>query len=168
MWNEMCDVIWTCTTNVIDPFMYLLVLVCSPEKLIFSPGCWKLNEDKVWQDNGWLFIVNQTLSVQVQMLAVCILFLSFFPSLPLSFLLPLSLSLKQVCHCSIHWAFHIHSIFQLYYCVSWLTRWLTAVLYLFIYADIRLFQGMFSLVWEEDSCPVDIFSVPCSSTDVAG
>ena len=41
-------------------------------------------------------------------------FLYFFLSFFLSFSLPLSLSLKQVCHCSIHSAFHIHSIFQLY------------------------------------------------------
>jgi len=32
---EMKYMMQTCTTIVIDPFVYLLVLVCSPEKLIF-------------------------------------------------------------------------------------------------------------------------------------
>lgn len=108
------------------------------ETYFFSPGCWKLNEDKFWQDIGWLLIVKQTLSVQVQMFAICLFFLyflfflsffcSFFSSfLPSSLLpfLPHSLSLTQACCCSIHWAYHIYSIFQLYYCVclDWQDDW---------------------------------------------
>ena len=100
-------------------------------------------------------IANQTSSVQVQMLAVYPFFLS--------------LSLKQVWLCSIDSAFHIRSIFHLYRCVclDWQGDWTLYPPCSFMQIP-DFFQEQFSLVEEEYSCPVDVFSVTCSSTDLAG
>ena len=106
-------VMWACTTNVRDPFVYLWVWCAVLRNWFFL----QVVENWVRLKFDRTVAGCSSLTKLCQFKCKCLLFVySFF----LSFLLPLSLSLKQVCHCSIHWAFHIHS-FSSFIVVSLLT-----------------------------------------------